>query len=184
MKREGGAYEPVSLTDESRQGLERDKRESLSIEDIKLGDGSLAVWGRKIRADIEVRYADGTVAYRGPMFVYSGFSGSVFIHDATKDAGALSFSQTGIWLGINGMAVGGKRRITIQPDLVSGGLLLLGIQRHQEVGIRGEKLIVEATLTASCIPVLLRGPGIEREIRCRDSEQPKRGPDDPIWRLY
>ena len=189
MKR-GGAYEPVLLTDESRQRLEQHKREFLSIKDIKLGDGPLAAWGRKISADIEVRYTDGTVAYRGPMFVYIGFNGDVFIHDATKDAGALSFSQTGIWLGINGMAVGGKRRITIQPELVTGWLLLLGIQRHQEVGIREEKLIVEATLTASCIPVLLRVPGpgsgyfIEREIRCRDADLPKRDPNAPLWHLY
>jgi len=188
---EGGeAYEPVSLTDESRQGLERDKREFLSIEDITLGDGPLAAWGRKISADIEVRYTDGTVAYRGPMFVYSGFIGSVFIHDASKDAGALSFGQTGIWLGINGMAVGGKRRIIIQPDLVTSGLLVQGRQGKNRVGVREEKLIVEATLTASCVPVLLRvaGPGsgyfIEREIRCRDADLPQRDPSAPIWHVY
>ena len=181
---EGGeAYEPVLLTDESRQGLERDKREFLSIEDIKLGDGPLAAWGRKIRADIEVRYTDGTVAYRGPMFDYSGFVGSVFIHDATKEAGTLA-DQTGIWLGINGMAVGGKRRITIERELVGDGLLVHGPQGKNRVGVRKEKLIVEATLTASCIPVLLRGPGIEREIRCRDADLPQRDPNDPLWHLY
>ena len=179
----GDAYEPVLLTDESRQGLERDKREFLSIEDIKLGDGPLAAWGRKIRADIEVRYTDGTVAYRGPMFDYSGFVGSVFIHDATKEAGTLA-DQTGIWLGINGMAVGGKRRITIERELVGDGLLVHGPQGKNRVGVRKEKLIVEATLTASCIPVLLRGPGIEREIRCRDADLPKRDSSDPIWHLY
>jgi len=179
----GDAYEPVLLTDESRQGLERDKREFLSIEDIKLGDGPLAAWGRKIRADIEVRYTDGTVAYRGPMFDYSGFVGSVFIHDATKEAGTLA-DQTGIWLGINGMAVGGKRRITIERELVGDGLLVHGPQGKNRVGVRKEKLIVEATLTASCIPVLLRGPGIEREIRCRDADLPQRNPSAPIWHLY
>jgi hypothetical protein len=162
---------------------ELDKRDFLTIEDIKLGDGPLAAWGRKIRADIEVRYTDGTVAYNGPIYDYVGFLGSVFIVDASKERGGFA-DQTGIWLGINGMAVGGKRRITIQPELVTDGLLLLGIQRHQEVGIRKEKLIVEATLTASCIPVLLRGPGIEREIRCRDADLPKRDPNAPIWHLY
>ena len=72
---EGGDYEPVLLTDESRQRLDQHKREFLSIEDIKLGDGPLAAWGRKIRADIEVRYTDATVAYRGtilPILVFMG----------------------------------------------------------------------------------------------------------------
>ena len=186
----GGAYNPVSLTNESRDGLERDKRESLSIEDLKLGDGPLAAWSRKISADIEVRYTDGTVAYRGPMFIYSGFRRSVFIHDATKEAGALSFGQLGIWIGINGMAVGGKRRITIEPELVSSGLLVQGRRTYKDVGVRKEKLIVEATLTASCIPHLLRflrtGSNyfIEREIWCRDADLPQRTPSDPIWRYY
>lgn len=180
----GDAYEPVLLTDESRQGLERDKRESLSIEDIKLGDGPLAAWGRKIRAEIDVRYTDGTVAYRGPMFMYIGFHGDVFIHDATKEDSALSFTQPGIWLGINGMAVGGKRHITIERELVGDGLLVHGPQGKNRVGVRKEKLIVEATLTASCIPVLLRGPGIEREIRCRNADLPQRNPSAPIWRFY
>ena len=189
---EGGGEldDPVSLTDESRQRLEQHKREFLSIEDIKLGDGPLDAWGRKISADIEVRYTDGTVAYRGPMFIYCGFHGSVFIHDATKDAGALSIGQTGIWLGLNGMAVGGKRRVTIQPELVTSGLLVQGRRTYENIGVREEKLIVEATLTASCIPVLLRIPGpgsgyfIEREIRCRDADLPKRDPNAPIWHLY
>ena len=191
-RRGGDVYEPTPLIDEARQGLERDKREFLSIEDIKPGDGPLAAWGRKISADIEVRYSDGTVAYRGPVFVYSGFRGSVFIHDASKEAGALSFGQTGVWLGVNGMAVGGKRRITIQPELVTSGLLVHGPQDNDRVGVRKEKLIIEATLTASCIPVLLRAihlPSIsryliDREVSCRNSDLPKRDPSAPTWRLY
>ena len=180
----GDAYEPIPMTEEGRQLHERDKRDFLQIEDIKLGDGPLAAWSRKIRADIEVRYTDGTVAYRGPMFDYSGFIGSAFIHDATQESGTLSFGQTGIWLGINGMAVGGKRRITIERELVGDGLLVHGPQGKNRVGVRKEKLIVEATLTASCIPVLLRGPGSEREIRCRDADLPKRDPNAPLWHLY
>jgi hypothetical protein len=188
----GDVYKPVLLTDESRQRLEQHKREFLSIEDIKLGDGPLAAWGRKISADIEVKYTDGTVAYRGPMFVYSGFSGSAFIHDATQETGTLSFGQTGIWLGINGMAVGGKRRITIERELVSGGLLVHGRRTYEDIGVREEKLIIEATLTASCIPVLLRAihlPSIsryliDREVGCRNSDLPKRDPSSPIWHLY
>jgi hypothetical protein len=172
------------MTEEGRRLHERDKRDFLQIEDIKLGDGPLAAWGRKIRADIEVRYTDGTVAYRGPIYDYVGFRGSVFILDADKEIGGL-VGQTGIWLGTNGMAVGGKRRITIEPSLVSGGLLIQGTRHQEGVRVRKEKLIVEATLTASCIPVLLRGPLIiEREIRCRDADLPKRNSNDPLWHLY
>ena len=185
----GGLYDLIPMTEDGRQLHERDKREFLSIEDIKLGDGPLAAWGRKISADIDVRYTDGTVAYRGPMFYYSGFLGSAFIHDATKETGTLA-DQTGIWTGLNGMAVGGKRRITIEPELVSSGLLVHGPQGKNRVGVRKEKLIVEATLTASCIPRILRflrigsSHFIEREIGCRDSDLPKRAPSDPIWHYY
>lgn len=178
------------MTEEGRRLHEWDKRDFLQIKDIKLGDGPLAAWGRKIRAAIEVRYTDGTVAYRGPMFVYIGFRGDVFIHDATKEDGALSFTQSGIWLSINGMAVGGKRRITIERELVGDGLLVHSPQGKNRVGVRKEKLIVEATLTASCIPVRLRvlqtgsSSLIEREVRCRDADLPKRDPSDPLWHLY
>lgn len=120
LEEEGNGYDPVSLTDESRQRLEGYKREFLTNEDIKLGYGPLAAWGRKTRADIEVCYTDGTVAYRGPIYDYVGFHASVFILDADKEPGGL-VGQSGIWLGINGMAVGGKRRITMQTQLVCGG---------------------------------------------------------------
>jgi hypothetical protein len=188
---EGGeAYDPVLLDTESRQRFEEYRRELLTIEDIKVGYGPIAAFGRKISADIEVRYTDGTIVYRGPMLYYSGFRGSTFIHDALKEAGVLG-SQTGIWVGINGMAVNGRRRITIEPKLVTSGLLVTtGYFGKERVGVRQEKLIVDATLTASCIPQLLRflrtGSNyfIEREIGCRDSDLPKRNPSDPIWRFY
>lgn len=146
------------MTEEGRRLHERDKRDFLQIEDIKLGDGPLAAWGRKIRADIEVRYTDGTVAYRGPMFIYIGFRGDVFIHDATKEDGALSFIQSGIWLGINGMAVGGKRRITIERELVGDGLLVQGRRTYEDIGVRKEKLIVEATLLPLASRFFSEGP--------------------------
>lgn len=186
----GGAYNPVPLTDEVRKELEGLKREFLTIEELKVGSGSVAAWSRKVEADIEVRYTDGTVVYHGPIWMYTGLEGDVFVHNASSRAGGLSFGQEGIRLGLNGMAVGGKRRITIEPKLVRGGLLVQGPQRKNGIGVRQEKLIVEATLTASCIPVLLRIPGpgsgyfIEREIRCRDADLPKRDPNDPIWRFY
>lgn len=182
-----GAYKPVPITEKVREELEGDKRDFLKIEDLKVGDGPLAVWGRKIRADIEVRYVDGTVAYRGPIFIYSGFIGSVFIQEDTRETGGLSFGQPGIWLGLNGMAVGGKRQFTIEPKLVSGGLLVSGGGREKPVRVREEKLIVEATLTESCIPVLLRVPVlIHHEVWCRRSDEPKLNPtlNLPIWHLY
>jgi hypothetical protein len=118
-----GAYNPVPLTEQVRQELEGLKRDFLKIEELKIGSGSLAAWGRKIEADIEVRYSDGTVVYRGPIWVYIGLEGDVFIHNASTRAGGLSSGQSGIWLGLNGMAVGGKRTITIAPHLVTSGLL-------------------------------------------------------------
>ena len=134
----GGAYEPVLLDTESRQRFEEYRRELLTIEDIKVGDGPIAAFGRKVSADIEVRYTDGTIVYRGPMLYYSGFRGSTFIHDALKEAGVLG-SQTGIWVGINGMAVSGRRRITIEPKLVTSGLLVTtGYLGKERVGVRQE----------------------------------------------
>jgi hypothetical protein len=41
---------------------------------------------------------------------------SVTIHNSLREAGALHLEQTGIRLGLNGMAVGGKRLITIPPS--------------------------------------------------------------------
>jgi len=61
VEEEVGWHKPVDLTPELRQELDRSKREFLQLEDIKIGDGPLAAWGRKISADIEVRYADGTL---------------------------------------------------------------------------------------------------------------------------
>jgi len=178
------------MTEAGRRLHERGKRDFLQIEDIKLGDGPLAAWNRKIRADIEVRYTDGTVAYRGPIYDYVGFHGSVLILDAAEEPGGLI--NQGIRLGINGMAVGGKRQIIIEPDLVSGVLLIQGTRHQEGVRVRKEKLMVEATLTASCIPVLLRAIHlssisrylIDREVGCRNSDLPKRDPSTPIWHLY
>lgn len=50
-----------------RARLEREKRDLIKIENIKIGDGPLAAWGRRIKADIDVRYTDGTVIYQGPV---------------------------------------------------------------------------------------------------------------------
>jgi len=106
IKEGGGAYNPVPLTDETRKELEGLKREFLKIEDIRLDNGPLVAWNRKISADIEVRYPDGTVAYRGSIYDYVAFHGVIMMEPTEKRDRLMT--QTGIWLGINGMAVGGK----------------------------------------------------------------------------
>ena len=180
-----GPYTLTPLTSEAGQELEGLKRDFLKIEDIRLGDGSIAAWGRRIEADIEVRYADGKPVYKGPMWINIVFDGDVFLLNASHRAGALDYGQPGVWLGLNGMAVGGKRRFTINPKLIDGNLFVAGVY------VDKKELIVEATLTTSCVPVLLRtihlptsSYMIEREVGCRDHDEPRRSPSDPIWRFY
>ena len=199
VEEEVAGYKPVELPFEARQGLERLKREFLQLEDLKFGDGPIAAWGRKVTADIEVRYTDGMIAYHGPAISYFGMRGYVFIHDSISESGMLSSQQRGIMLGLNGMAVGGKRRITIHPKLVceeSGAeeanpkTSCTLVKRYLKDGgiikVRKEKLIVEATLTASCIPGFSGNPRFlgRREVRCRDSNVPQHDPKAPIWRFY
>jgi hypothetical protein len=50
LKREGGTYNPIPLTDEARKELEGLKREFLKIEDVGLGDGAIASWGSENRS--------------------------------------------------------------------------------------------------------------------------------------
>ena len=68
-------YEVIPMSDKGRQEGKRIKRELLQLEDIKVGDGPVAAWGRKISADLEVRYTDGTLVYKGLAFTYTGFKG-------------------------------------------------------------------------------------------------------------
>ena len=180
------------------------KREFLQIEDLKIGRGPLAAYGRKISADVVIHYAsDSTLAYEGPVLAYWGIRGDTFIHNRLRDAGLLSLvKQPGILLGLNGMAVGGKRRFTIAPKLVCGwdgpdeprpGATCTLVQSYKRfrfsdsyVGgkqVRKESLIVEATLTGACAPLSLVGRRSEEDI-CRDFDRPTREPGDPIWRMY
>jgi hypothetical protein len=60
-------FKPWSL-DEVRSRLERGKREFLKIEELQVGNGAIASWGRRLKAEIEVRYADdGATIYKGPI---------------------------------------------------------------------------------------------------------------------
>ena len=198
VSEERGGYKPADLSVEERQGWERLKRDFLQIESIESGDGPLAAWGRKISADIETKYADGTLIYRGPVIVYFGMRDSVFIHNGVAEDGMLAFNQTGIALGLNGMAVGGKRKITVQPKLtcerlgeegadpnVSCTLIRYNRKIERPIDVRKEMLIVEATLTASCIPVFMEIPFIYNgQFRCRNSDIPKLDSSAPIWHVY
>lgn len=186
-------FKPVKLTGGKREHVERLKRDFLKLEDIKVGTGPIASRdGRKIGAIVEVRYTDGSIAYRGKVLSYDGFIGSVFIHNANFDL--LPIEQLGLDLGLNGMAVGGKRKIIIDPSLVCTHL---GVEANpkatcrfnENTYVRKEQLVVEATLTESCIPQVVVVPSIAsggrtNEVGCRRSDTPQRQPDDPIWRLY
>lgn len=200
VSEENGGYKPADLTPDARQGLEWAKRELLTLEDLKVGDGPIAAWGRKTSADIEVRYTDGILLYRGPATAYFGMEGSVFIHNSVHERGMLSLQQDGIILGLNGMAVRGKRRITVSPNLVCyGGMIGQSVSQGANpnvtcnlvvgdrdiIKVRKEKLIVEATLTASCIPVFLDIVYVYRgEFRCRNADGPQRDPAVPVWHIY
>ncbi|MCC6139349.1 MAG: hypothetical protein IT389_01885 [Nitrospira sp.] len=195
---EEGGFKPLTLDYESRQEFERLKREVLKLEDLKVGTGPVAAWGRKIRADVVARYVgSGTVAYQGPVLIYWVMAGSVFIHNSLREAGALDLDQIGIILGLNGMAVGGKRLITIPPKLVCAGdgsekaspksTCPLVFPNEKGVGgmaVSKEQLIVEATLTGACVPLYRGGRPTGKEDLCRDSPNPRLDPSTPIWRFY
>ena len=108
----------------------------------------------------------------------------------------LNFSgQAGIQLGLNGMAVCGRRRITISPELVcdgpDAGCYLLRPERQfvNEIGISKKALVVEATLTESCAPVRFRWRDnggfltlVDLSAGCRTKAEPKIGGSD--WHIY
>ena len=180
--------------EEVRPRLEREKREFLKIEDLQFGNGAIASWGRRLKAEIDVRYADdGTTIYKGPLVTYVGFKG--LLASDLPDRFMLNFSgQAGIQLGFNGMAVGGRRRITISPELVCGGdnqvCYLLRPERQfvNEIGISKKALVVEATLTESCAPLRFRWRAdsaftlVGVSAGCRTKTEPNIGGSD--WHIY
>ena len=171
--------------EEVRPRLEREKREFLKIEELEVGKGPIASWGRRLKAEIEVRYADnGTTIYKGPIVTYFGFEG--LLPDYLSDRFMLNFTrQGGIQLGLNGMAVGGKRRIAINQELVCEGPER---QFVNEIGISKKALIVEATLTESCAPVRFRWRAgssftlVDVGAGCRTKSEPKAGGAD--WHIF
>lgn len=192
---------PVGYTAKGVEHYERVKRELLQLEDIKIGDGPIAAAGRKVTAEITVRYSDGTLVYEGPAVSYWGLEDTVFIHNSPREPHMLSLEQTGIVLGLNGMAVGGKRRIVVPPNLIcySGSVgqsldmganpsatcgLILPWNYKGGAAVRKVELVVEASLTASCRPVFPRILGFYIGERCRDSDNPVRYSTDRIWRFY
>jgi hypothetical protein len=180
--------------EEVRPRLEREKREFLKIEDLQVGNGAIASWRRRLKAEIEVRYADdGKMIYKGSIVTYVGFNG--LQPSYLSDRFMLEWiGQAGIELGLNGMAVGGKRRITISPELVCGGTAtgcyLLRPERQfvNEIGVHKKALVVEATLTESCAPVRFRWRVgsmitlVDKGVGCRTKSEPKTGGSD--WHMY
>ncbi len=127
------------------------------------------------------------------MVTYFGFEG--LLPDYLSDRFMLNFTrQGGIQLGLNGMAVGGKRRITISPELVCGGTdtgcYLLRPERQfvNEIGVSKATLVVEVTLTESCAPVRFRWRAgsaftlVDVGAGCRTKSEPKVGGAD--WHTY
>jgi len=187
-------WEVRVLGDMQRSSLEQEKRDFVKTVDEQVGQGSLAAWGRRISADVDIRYADGSVVYKGPIVLYPGFH--VALYNALTDSHRLSVEQRGIEIGLNGMAVGGKRRITIEPELVcqspkdEGCLLLSDKFGHNPTLVRRERLIVDATLTDSCAPTIFQAfyvngtHVINMHVWCRSLETPRIDPAAPPWHLY
>ena len=117
----GDRYEVESLGDPLRDRLEREKREFVQIEDLKIGDGPLAAWGRKISAELEVHQADGHFIFKGPVYVLVGFK--AMPETSLYDERALDGnSNPGIRWGLNGMTAKGKRRIIVDRKLICVGI--------------------------------------------------------------
>jgi len=192
-----GPYYIAPFPEEGRLLREAIKRDSLQLEDLTIGTGPVAARGRRLTADIEVRYTDGTVVYRGVILSFPGF---VMLVGNIRDSRLLSTTQEGIDLGLNGMAVGGRRRMTIDRKLVCTDInegdpirtkcQLIGSTFKDEVIVRKQTLIVEATLTESCNPVItwqalyIFGDYMIKLQACREEPLPQITPSTPIWHYY
>ncbi len=85
-----------------RERMEQEKRDLVKIEDLKIGNGPLAAWGRKISAHLRIDQADGTFIYEGPVFDLIGFDGFPE-SNKTDEHFLMGFNNPGVRLGLNGM---------------------------------------------------------------------------------
>ena len=188
-------FERYSLNEGLRQRLEREKQELLQIEDVKVGTGPVAAWGRRLSANLTVRYSDGALVYQGPIYTYDGFRDITGIENDIRGGNVIRTNNPGIKLGLNGMAVDGQRRFTIDRSLVCEGIPMdagpkAGCGLIERVELRKEKVIIEATLTESCIPLSFRAIYMNGEYLlhfragCRNSDLPRLDPNAPVWHVY
>lgn len=160
--------------------VEQVKKEFMLIEDTRVGNRSQAGWGMRISANIEVRYTDGTLIYRGPIVYYHGFKWGY----QRPRANLLAPYHIGLRFGIEGMGIGGQRRIMIHPDYVCGGVLgtmtscrLFEKTDEGNIAVDKTTLVVDVTLADACIPMVYRaghiclmggcGDLIDLEVGCR-----------------
>ena len=154
-------YYVSSLPEEGRMSPEAEKRDGLKLEDLQVGGGPVAARGRRLTANVEVRYTDGSLVYHGGMLSYINF---VKVMDSIKDSRLIESNQWGIYFGLIGMRVGGRRHMTIDRKLVCTNIpedaplgaqcTLVGSNPENIVLVRKQTLIVEAALTESCNPVV------------------------------
>jgi hypothetical protein len=98
------------LNAQGQLDVERQKRELLQIEDVKVGTGPVTAWGRCLSADLTVHYSDGSLVYQGPIDTYVGFIDITGIENDVRGGNLLRSNNWGVQLGLNGMAIGGQRR--------------------------------------------------------------------------
>ena len=170
----GGGYRPNGDLENIREQFQELKQQYVTVEDLKIGEGGVAAYGRRVRANIQAQFADGTKMYEG------SYSHELGFFNVALKVSPIESIQLGVWLGLNGMAVGGKRRITIAP--------------HPALNDNPRQVIVEATLTDSGIPVLLRGLPImlwgssgylfDHEVWCHTQSAPQYSATNPTWHIY
>jgi hypothetical protein len=188
-------FERYSLYEGLRQRLEREKRGLLQIEDIKVETGPVAARGRRLSADLTVRYSDGTLVYQGPIYTYVGFINITGITNDIRSGPLLTMNNEGIQPGLNGMAVDGRRRFTVDRSMVCQEVPMdagpkAGCYLADRTEVRKETLLIEATLTESCIPLTFRAfylnGGYLSHYRtgCRNSNLPRLDPNAPAWHVY